>query len=155
MNVRTSDSDTSFRASRDRVGTLAEQPASPVGDLVERNRVLVCPVDDDPVLELGHGRSGTADGRQLLAVVADEGKRTRVGYDVGALLRRARLVDRHDDRAHRREGVVAECPLEPRTAYDRHPVASLDPEREEAGSKLVDPLSRRAPADLAPRRPHP
>ncbi len=150
MNVRTSDSDTSFRACGDRVGMLAEEPASPAGDLLERNSVLVRPVDDDRVLELRESGAGLADSRQLLPVVADQGARARVRDDVRALLRRAGLVDRHDDRAHRGEGVVAERPFEPGAADDRHPVASLEAQREEARREVVHLLMRRAPADLAP-----
>ena len=88
--------------------------------------------------------------RELLGVLGDQHLRLGVAEDVLDLGGRRGRIDRDHDRADRRQGVVGECPLEPRAAQDRDLVALLDVEGEEAVRQRGDAAGGLLPADLAP-----
>jgi hypothetical protein len=89
---------------------------------------------------------------RLFLVLAHERARTGVGEEVRAFLPGVRLVDRNDDGADRDQCVIAERPLEPRTAEDGDTVARLDTEREKPRRQLVNAPTGLAPPDLPPDR---
>ena len=79
-----------------------------------------------------------------VGVLADDRARLGVAGDPLALLGRVGRVDRHDDGAGARDAEVRVGPLGPRRAQDRHAVARLDPEVDQAAADLRHDLAELA-----------
>ena len=107
-------------------------------------------VDADHPLEGGQLDLEVVHLRELLGVLGDQHLRLGVAQDELDLGGRRSRIDRDHDRADRRQGVVGECPLEPRAAQDRDLVALLNVEGEEAVRQRGDAVGGLLPADLAP-----
>ena len=86
----------------------------------------------------------------LRRVLADDRARLGVARDPLALLGRVGRVDRDDHGAGGRDAEVHVAPVGPRRAQDRHPVARLDPEVDQAATDLRHDLAELRVADVMP-----
>ena len=113
-------------------------PLPPVAQRSKRDRapVRVRRVDHDHELELRQVRLNGADLRQLLCVLDEHRPRPGVMQHVVALLRRVRLIDRHDNRARGKGRKTRVRPLRPRVRQDRNPVSRLDAQIDEPKRQL-------------------
>ncbi len=92
------------------------------------------------LLELRQPGADLADLLHLFLVLDDADLGVGVLEDVGALLGRVGLVDRHDRGADRERRVVEVGPLGAGVAEDRDAVAFLDAERDQAQGQRFDDL---------------
>ncbi len=113
-------------------------PPPPLAQRSKRDRPLVGVrrVDHDHELERRQVSLNGADLRQLLGVLDEHRPRPGVMQHVVALLRRVRLVDRHDNRASGKRRKTRVGPLRPRMRQDRNPVSRLDPQIDEPKRQL-------------------
>ena len=107
-------------------------------------------VDADNPLEGGQLDLELVHLRELLGVLGDHHLRLGVAEDELDLGGGRRRIDRDHDRTDRRQGVVGERPLDPRSAEDRDLVALLNVKGEEAVRQRGDAVVGLLPADLAP-----
>ena len=120
----------------DRVDPLLEDRVVDLGafpcELVRREDVVGSALHHHDLLEPRQAGADLTDLGQLLLVLDDDHLGVGVLEDVGALLGRVGLVDRHHGGADRERRVVEVGPLGMRVAQDRDAIAFLDPERDEA-----------------------
>ena len=123
-------------------------PSPPLAQRSKRDRVPVGVrrVDHDHELQLRQVRRNGADLRQLLGVLYEHRPSPGVTQHVVALLRRVRLIDRHDNRAGGKRRKTRIGPFRPRVRQDRNPVSRLNPQIDEPKRQLphhlVEPLVR-------------
>ena len=150
---------------RDAVDALLKlglrSPSPPLAQRIERDRAAagVRGLDHDHELQRRQVRLDGVDLRQLLGVLDEHRPRPGVMQHVVALLRRVRLVDRHDNRAGGERRKTRVGPLRPRVRQDRNPVSRLNPQVDEPERQLphraiqllvgdIDPLA----TNLVPER---
>ena len=126
--------------------------AAALAQRVERDRVadVAGRVDHDDRLQRRQVVAHRADLGDLRRVLADDRARLGVAGDPLALLGRVRRVDRHDDRPGGGDAEVGVRPLRPGRAEDRHAIARLDPEVDQAAADLRHDLAELGVADVVP-----
>ena len=103
------------------------------------------------VLEAGQLAAHRLDLLELRRVLDDDRAGAGVVDHVAALLGRVRVVDRHDDDAGGQQGGVGQRPFRARLAQQRHAVAGLEAERDEAAGQLADRVAELRERPLVPR----
>jgi hypothetical protein len=128
-----------WRDTGDSLLKLGLRPPSPaLAQRSQRDRALVGVrrVDHDHELQLRQVSRNRPNFRQLLGVLDEHRSRPGVVQHAVALLRRVRLVDRHDNRAGGKRRKTRVRPFRTRVRQDRNPVSRLDPEIDEPKRQL-------------------
>ncbi len=107
-------------------------------------------IHHDHRAQVRHLLADLGDLRELLVVLAHDRARVGVGDHPQALLRRVRLVDRHDDRAGGGRGHVDVRPLRARVREDAQPLAGLDAEVDQPEADLLDDVGELRVGDVVP-----
>jgi hypothetical protein len=105
--------------------------------LVDRDRPFGGPAEEHDVLEPRAALADPFDLRRLRGVLAEDQLRLGMTQYVFALLRRVGVVDGCDDRARTGRAAIGERPVGRGQAEDRHAIAGLDAEADEAPGDLT------------------